>query len=65
LDIWEEKECIHNFDGETLGRPKRKLEEYIKMDFREVGCEDSNGSGSCPMTGFGINWFSCQTTICC
>ena len=36
--------CIESFSGETrrketLGRPRRRWEDNIKMDLREVGCD--------------------------
>jgi hypothetical protein len=37
-----EEECIWDFGGkarmtETIGRPRRRWEDNIKMDFREIG----------------------------
>lgn len=32
------KECIQNFDGETSR--ERPWEDNIKIDFREIGCEN-------------------------
>ena len=31
-------ERVQGFGGETLGRPKRRWEDNIKMDLQEVGC---------------------------
>jgi hypothetical protein len=28
-----------------LGRPRRRWEANIKMDLRDIGCEDGTGSG--------------------
>lgn len=36
------------------GRPKRRWDDNIKMDVREVGCEDGVCSGSCLVAGFGV-----------
>jgi hypothetical protein len=40
-----EERCIQGFGGETegmrsLGRTKRRLEDNIKIDHKEVGCEE-------------------------
>ena len=39
--------CVQSFSGEPgskrpLGRPRRRWEDNIKMDLREVGCDPRN-----------------------
>jgi hypothetical protein len=41
--VWREERHIQGFGGETmrtLGRPRRRWEDNIKMDHQEVGCGD-------------------------
>ena len=43
--VWEERRGLYKFlvgkpkGNKPLGRPRRRLEDNIKMDFQEVGCE--------------------------
>jgi hypothetical protein len=43
---WDEDEYIQGFGGKSrspLGRPRRRSEDNIKMDFREIRCSVCTG----------------------
>jgi len=45
-----EERCIQSLGGENwgkrpLGRPRRRWENYIKIDLHEVGCGEWGGGG--------------------
>jgi len=38
-----------------LQRPRRRWEDKIKLNLRQIVCEDGTYSGLCPMAGSGIS----------
>jgi hypothetical protein len=39
------------------GRLRKRWEDNMKMDLRELGCHDGSGFGSCLTAGFGVSGY--------
>jgi hypothetical protein len=48
----ESNEYIRNFDGKhpgrwAFGRPRGSWEDNIKLEYKDIGCEDGRGGRDC------------------